>query len=126
MSVGGAYRRMTTALMLPSKIVEEGLHAAVIWPWAESIGIWIEPDTGTAGVDVVAPDAPGWALWLTLRAPQIAGVVLALAALAALANGIRPDGTVDLLGALCASFWWVKLVAPEQRPDGSQEAGDAE
>jgi len=112
-----AWTRMTTLLMLPSKAAEEGLHALAIWPWADRLVLSVEPATGTASVEAHAPGAPAWALAMTRHAPQIAGVVLGVTAMLAVASGVRPASPVELLGALCLSIWWAALV----RPDPPQE-----
>jgi len=114
-----AWTRMTTLLMLPSKAAEEGLHALAIWPWADRLVLSVEPATGTASVEAHAPGAPAWALAMTRHAPQIAGVVLGVTAMLAVASGVRPSTPIDLVLALLLSMWWGKLVAPERAPDNS-------
>jgi len=116
-SARSAYARLTTLLMLPSKLVEETLHALAAWPWADRLAVVVEPATGDAHVQADVAGAPRWALALIRFIPTIAGVVLGVAAIAAVASGVRPASPVELLGALCLSIWWAALV----RPDPPQE-----
>lgn len=116
--------RLGTVLFLPSKLVEEGCHAVAAWPWADRLSIWVEPGTGTAGVTADVRGAPDWALWLIHHAPQIAGVVLAAAALVAVASGVRPENPLELAAAIAVAGWWAKLVAPERAPPADTETSD--
>jgi hypothetical protein len=123
-SARSAYARMTTLLFLPSKLVEETLHALAAWPWADRLAVVVEPATGDAHVQADVDGAPRWALALIRFAPTIAGVVLGAAAIAAVASGVRPASFGDLVGALFASIWWAALVHPDPPHPPDPPQGD--
>jgi len=114
--------RLGTLAMLPSKVAEEACHAAVAWWWADELAVIVRPATGTAAVQAsFASEPPPRAELLIRHAPKIAGAVLAVAALWAVASGVRPDAPLDIVGTIAAAAWWSRLVAPERRPSGDGE-----
>jgi len=117
--------RLGTVAMLPSKAVEEAAHAAAAWPWADELALVVRPGDGHAGLRAsVDEDTPDWGWWLIHHAPKIAGVVLAVMALWAVASGARPSNPLEVAGSIACAGWWAKLVAPEARADHAEGGGD--
>ncbi len=114
--------RLGTIAMLPSKVVEEGAHAAAAYPWADELALIIRPGSGDAATVVeLGEDCPPWVEGVVHHAPKIAGVVLGVAALGAVASGVRPEQPLEVAGAIAMAAWWSKLVAPERQPDREGE-----
>lgn len=105
--------RLGTLLALPLKVLEESAHAVAMWPWAERIHVWIDPESGTAGCDVAADNAPGWGLVLAAYAPMLAGALLAaVVAAIAVATGVGPSWWAEWMVVAAAVAWWGKLTVP--------------
>lgn len=117
--------RLETLAALPSTVVEELSHAVAAWPWAEQLTITVKPPDGLEASGstqaVLAEDTPAWGMWLVHHAPQLAGALLGVGALWALASGVRPTGTLEIAGTIAAAWWWAKLLAPERAPDGGSD-----
>jgi len=107
-----ALARLGTLLALPLKIIEEATHALAIWPWADGIHVWIDPETGTAACEVEA-DAPDWGLVLAAYAPMLAGALLAATVAAvAIVTDAGPSWWGEWMFLSAAVVWWAKLTIP--------------
>lgn len=106
--------RLGALLALPVKAIEEGAHALAVWPWADRIHLWIDPESGTAGCDVaLVEDAPDWGLVLAAYAPMLAGALLAATvATVAIATGVGPSWWAEWMVVAAAVVWWGKLTLP--------------
>jgi hypothetical protein len=105
--------RLGTLLALPVKVIEEAAHAVAMWPWADRIQVWIDPERGTAGCDVALTDAPDWGLVLAAYAPMLAGAVLAATvAVVAITTGAGPSWWAEWMLVAAAVVWWAKLTLP--------------
>jgi len=115
--------RLGTLLALPVKVIEESAHAIAMWPWAERIHVWIDPETGSAGCDVAAGDAPDWGLVLAVYAPMLAGALLAaVVAAIAVVTGVGPSWWAEWMVVAAAVVWWGKLTLPS--PEDRVVVGD--
>jgi hypothetical protein len=82
-----------TILLLPGRIVEEGLHALVALPWADVVSVRLEPGVGAAETVVqYRAETPDWAIRATYLVPEVA----------AWATGVVAVGVWLLGGAV----WW--------------------
>jgi len=107
--------RLGTLVALPLKVIEEAAHAIAMWPWADSIHVWIDPASGTAACEVAHDDAPRWGLVLAAYAPMLAGALLAaVTAAIVLATGAGPDYWAEWLVVAAAVVWWAKLTIPSE------------
>lgn len=65
---------LLSLVLLPGRIVEEGLHAIGSWPWARWIRVDIDPEAGSASTRVAFRDStPDWAITLAYALPEIVG-----------------------------------------------------
>lgn len=113
-----AYAVVWTILLLPARVVEEGLHALAALPWAEAVSIRLEPGAGTAETAVQYREGtPRWAVWLGHVAPE---AVAALAGVATIAwwlagNALPwPTTLLDWLLLWLLGVQYLAIAIPEQ------------
>lgn len=110
-----------TVLMLPARIVEEGLHALAALPWAAVVSVRLNPRRGAAETVVQYRDGtPEWAVTLGYVAPEIVGRVAGVAVLMWwLAGGAVwwPTTTLDwiLLSLLGSQYLAIALPSAKDR-----------
>lgn len=69
-----------TIVMLPGRIVEEGIHTLAALPFAERIAVQLDPSRGTAETVVQYRDGtPAWAITAAYLAPEVLAVAAAVA-----------------------------------------------
>jgi hypothetical protein len=105
---------MVSAMTLPATLAHEVVHAALAAPWAERVGIVIQPRNVDAGCAIDWRDGvPNWAVALAAYGPALVGVVLGIASLGWLALGGSWSSTPRgwLVRALLA-VWWVVFTLP--------------
>lgn len=103
-------------LLLPARIIEEGLHALVALPWAVSVSVSINPRQPSTAVHW-RDDTPRWAQAIAHVAPELVASIAGLAVLGWWTAG----GSVPLPGTTLdwVLLWWLgaqylAVVAPEQ------------
>jgi len=119
---------LLTVLVLPARVVEEGLHALAALPWAEVVSVRLEPGGGAAETVVqYREDTPQWAIRLAYVAPEATAALAGTAVIAYwLAGGTVwwPTTTLDwvLLSALGSQYLAVALPSAKDA-DHSPSAG---
>ena len=104
-----ALGRLLTVAMLPAKIAHEATHALGWLPWAERISLWVEPDDGTAAVDVAYdPDrTPQCGIILAATLPMWTGIGAGGLLVAwVLATGQTPASLREWATAAIVTMWW--------------------
>lgn len=105
-----------SVLVLPARVVEEGLHALAALPWARQVSVRLKPRAGTAETVVEYPDStPGWAIRLAYVAPEAVASIAGVAVIAYWLTGSGgvwwPESTLDwlLLSLLGSQYLAVAL-----------------
>lgn len=107
-----AGRALASIVTLPPAIAHEATHAVAALPWAERVGVVIEPTDLDAAVGVDwREDAPGWASWVVGYAPLVLGLCVGVAALWRIVTEGVPAGT-DLAYAAILGCWWAIYAWP--------------
>jgi hypothetical protein len=108
----------TNLLLLPSRLVEESIHAAAAIPWADEIVVRLDPRADDAETLIRYRDGtPRWAVSVAHVAPELVGWCSGVTVIAWWTIGgpvWLPATTLDwvLLWALGAQ--WLGLALPEQ------------
>lgn len=119
---------LLTVVVLPARIVEEGLHALAALPWARVVSVQLNPRGGTAETVVeYHADTPQWAIRMAYLAPEAVAALAGIAVIAYwLAGGIVwwPTTMLDwlLLSLLGSQYLAVALPSAkdaDQRPTPS-------
>lgn len=105
------WRRAVSLILLPSRVIEEAVHAAVCWPWADALLVWIAPEDGSAGVKV-GGDMPDRVTWAAARAPTIVGVASFAALAAVWVVGFRPANASQWTAVSLAALWMGRVMVP--------------
>jgi hypothetical protein len=113
-----AYAILWTILLLPARIVEEGVHALAALPWAEEVSVRLDPGAGAAETRVqYRQGTPRWAVRVAHAAPE---VVAALAGLATIAwwlagNALPwPTTLLDWILLWLLGVQYLAVAMPEQ------------
>jgi hypothetical protein len=112
------FAMLWTLLLLPARLIEEGLHAAAAIPWAESVSVRLEPRGGTAETAVQYREGtPSWAIWISHVAPALVASVAGVATLAWWAAGGSvpwPRSTLDWVLLWLIGVQYLAIAMPEQ------------
>lgn len=107
-----------TLLLLPARIIEEGIHTAAALPWAEEVYIRLAPDEDTAETVVrYRDDTPQWAITLAHIAPELVATSAGVAVIAwwLLGGAVWwPQSTLDWLLLWLVGAQYLAIAAPEQ------------
>jgi len=78
-----AYGVLWTVLLLPARLIEEGLHLLAALPFAEAVSVRLEPGVGTAETRVQYREGtPRWAVWIAHVAPEVVAAISGVAVIA--------------------------------------------
>lgn len=123
---------LLTVLVLPARIVEEGIHTLAALPWADVVSVRLNPRTGAAETVVqYRENTPGWAVTLAYLAPEAAAALAGMAVIVYwLLGGLVwwPATTVDwiLLSLLGSQYLAVALPSAkdaDRTPDPAASQG---
>jgi hypothetical protein len=107
-----------TILLLPARVIEEGLHALAALPWAEAVSVRLDPGAGTAETAVqYRAGTPQWAVWLAHVAPEAAAAAAGLATIVwwLVGGGVWwPASLVDWILLWLCGVQWLAIAMPEQ------------
>lgn len=113
-----AWAILWTLLLLPARVIEEGLHALAALPFAEAVSVHLKPGVGTAETRVQYREGtPRWAVWLAHAAPEAVAALSGLAVIAWwLAGNALPWPTTMLDWALLwlLGIQFLAIAMPEQ------------
>lgn len=122
--VTSVWRRLVTLLLLPGRIVEETLHAGVCYPWADTLVLWLDPETGDAAVHAEG-DLPDRVRWLAARAPTLAGIASAVVlAVVWVLTPVTVNSPGEWLAVTLAALWGGRMTLPSDG-DTATARGDA-
>jgi len=114
------YAILWTLLLLPARVVEEGLHALAVLPFAEAVSVRLTPGVGGAETAVqYRAHTPAWVKRLAHVLPELVATVSVVSVLAwwVLQGGATvwwPDSGFDWV-----LLWWIgvqylAVAMPEQ------------
>lgn len=113
-----AFAVVWTLLLLPARIIEEGLHALAALPWAEAVSVRLEPGVGAAETRVQYREGtPRWAVWLAHVAPEAVAALAGLATIAWWLTGGAlpwPSTLVDWILLWLLGVQYLAIAMPEQ------------
>lgn len=120
---------LLTLLLLPARLLEEGIHALAALPYAEWVSVEVNPGSGTAETVVqYREDTPQWAITAAHVAPEVLAALAGLATIAWWTVGGPvwwPATTVDWLLLWFIGVQYLAVALPEEgaaRPDGEELA----
>lgn len=134
MTVDRPLNVLLTILMLPGRILEEGLHALAALPWAEWVVVELRPDAGTAETKVrFREGTPQWAVRLAHLLPEVIGISAGVAVLVYwfVAGPIwLPATTLDWILLSLLGAQWLAVAIPsaadaDQSPERNADGGGA-
>ena len=120
-----------SVLILPARIVEEGIHALAALPWAEVVSVRLNPRDGSAETVVqYRTNTPRWAIRLGYLAPEATAALAGLTVIAYWLTGGHvwwPASTMDwiLLSLLGSQYLAVALPSAkdaDQTPVGETQS----
>lgn len=118
---------LLTLLVLPARVVEEGLHAIAALPWANWIRVEVDPQAGTASTEVgYRADTPQWAIRLGYLVPEVVGTGAGILVIVywVVAGPIwLPATTLDWILLSLLGAQWLAVALPsaadvDQTPEG--------
>lgn len=105
-------------LLLPARLVEEGLHTLAAYPWAEAVIIRLEPGADVAETTVQYREGtPRWAVGLAHVFPELVAAGVGLLTIAWWLTGGPvpwPETTTDWLLLWFVGAQYLAVAAPEQ------------
>jgi hypothetical protein len=102
-----------TLVLLPGRLVEELSHLLGAWPWADSLALVVDPESGDATVHADMGDAPRHGLLVAAFAPVGVGVAAFLAlAWVVVVWGVWPSAAREWVVVGIGSIWWGRLMLP--------------
>jgi len=108
-----AIARLFALLTLPGKVVEEAIHALVMWPWADRVHVLFGAEGGAEVIVDLPPSTPDWAVVASSLAPMTAGILSGVVLIHAhLATGITPTGLNEWAVATIVAIWWGQVTLP--------------
>lgn len=118
------WRRAVSLILLPSRVIEESVHAAVCWPWADALFVWVTPEDGSAGVEATG-DLPDRVRWTAARAPTIVGLASFAAFVAVWVVGFRPANPSQWTAVSLAALWMGRVMLPSAGDDAAAARASA-
>ena len=112
------WRRAVSLILLPSRVIEESVHAAVCWPWADALLVWVTPEDGSAGVEATG-DIPDRVTWTAARAPTIVGLASFFVFAAVWLLGFRPGNPSPWIAVSLAAVWMGRVMLPSPGDDAA-------
>lgn len=112
-------------LLLPARILEEGIHALVALPFAEEVVVRLNPGDDVAETVVhYRSGTPRWVIWLAHVAPEVLAATAMLATLAYWSLGGAvwwPASTFDWVLLWLVGTQFLAIAAPERGAVGGGE-----